>query len=74
MINIQYTSGTTGNPQGVMLTHLNIIANAFYLADGLRITQEDRVRIPVPLYHCFGCVIGSPLCLTRGAAMVFPLE
>ncbi len=74
VINIQYTSGTTGNPKGVMLTHLNIVANACYLGDGLHLTQEDRVCIPVPLYHCFGCVIGSLLCLTRGATMVFPSE
>ena len=74
VINIQYTSGTTGNPKGVMLTHLNIVANASYIGEGLHLTEQDRVCIPVPLYHCFGCVIGSLCCLTQGAAMVFPAE
>ncbi|HEU0021600.1 MAG TPA: AMP-binding protein [Dehalococcoidia bacterium] len=74
VINIQYTSGTTGNPKGAMLTHLNIVANATYLGEGLHFTERDRLSIPVPLYHCFGCVIGTLLCLTQGATMVFPSE
>jgi fatty-acyl-CoA synthase len=70
--NIQYTSGTTGSPKGVLLTHRNLINNAAIAAGGLRITAQDRVVIPVPLYHCFGCVIGVLLCVATGAAMILP--
>ncbi len=74
VINIQYTSGTTGNPKGAMLTHHNLVANATYLAEGLHITEHDRLCIPVPLYHCFGCVLGTLCCVTQGATMVIPSE
>lgn len=74
VINIQYTSGTTGNPRGVMLTHRNLVANAALTAQRMRFTQADRLCIPVPLYHCFGCVLGTLFCLTQGATMVFPSE
>ena len=70
--NIQYTSGTTGLPKGVMLTHHNQVNNGLLIASGMRYTEEDRICIPVPLYHCFGCVIGNMAALTSGAAMVFP--
>lgn len=70
--NIQYTSGTTGTPKGVMLTHHNQVNNGLLLARGMRYTEEDRICVPVPLYHCFGCVIGSMSALSSGAAMVFP--
>ena len=70
--NIQYTSGTTGFPKGVMLTHHNQVNNGVLLAHGMRYTENDRVCIPVPLYHCFGCVIGNMSALASGAAMVFP--
>lgn len=70
--NIQYTSGTTGFPKGVMLTHYNQVNNGVLLARGMGYTEKDRVCIPVPLYHCFGCVIGSMSALASGAAMVFP--
>jgi fatty-acyl-CoA synthase len=73
-INIQFTSGTTGFPKGATLTHHNILNNGFFLAEGMRFTERDRVCIPVPLYHCFGMVIGNLGCLTHGAAMVFPSE
>ena len=70
--NIQYTSGTTGMPKGVMLTHHNQVNNGLLLARGMRYTEKDRICIPVPLYHCFGCVIGNMSALNSGAAMVFP--
>ena len=70
--NIQYTSGTTGFPKGVMLTHHNQVNNGVLLADGMRYTEHDRICIPVPLYHCFGCVIGNMSALASSAAMVFP--
>ncbi len=73
-INIQFTSGTTGFPKGATLTHHNILNNGFFLGRAMKFTEHDRVCIPVPLYHCFGMVIGNLGCLTHGAAMVFPSE
>ena len=70
--NIQYTSGTTGMPKGVMLTHRNQIKNGKLLAIVLHYTNRDRICIPVPMYHCFGCVIGTMSALASGAAMIFP--
>src|SRR5215469_917062 len=70
--NIQYTSGTTGLPKGVMLTHHNQVNNGLLLAHGMRYTEKDRICIAVPLYHCFGCVIGNMAALTSGATMVLP--
>ena len=70
--NIQYTSGTTGNPKGVLLTHRNLINNGHLIALNLRYTEADRICIPVPLYHCFGCVIGTLAAVTSGAAMILP--
>jgi len=72
--NIQYTSGTTGFPKGAMLTHRNLLLNAYYVGQRLRFTERDRLCIPVPLYHCFGCVMGTLMCAIYGAAMVFPAE
>ena len=73
-INIQFTSGTTGFPKGATLTHHNILNNGFFIARAMRFTEADRLCIPVPLYHCFGMVLGNLACLTHGAAMVFPSE
>ena len=73
-INIQFTSGTTGKPKGATLTHHNILNNGFFVGEAIHLTPEDRVCIPVPLYHCFGMVIGNLGCITHGAAMVFPGE
>jgi len=73
-INIQYTSGTTGFPKGATLTHHNILNNGFFIGETLHYTQEDRVCIPVPFYHCFGMVLGNLACTTHGAAMVVPAE
>jgi fatty-acyl-CoA synthase len=73
-INIQFTSGTTGAPKGATLTHHNILNNGFFLGEAMRYTERDKVCIPVPLYHCFGMVIGTLACVTHGAAMVFPGE
>ena len=71
-INIQYTSGTTGFPKGATLTHHNILNNGFFVGEGCRYTEADRVCIPVPFYHCFGMVLGNLACTTHGAAMVVP--
>ena len=73
-INIQFTSGTTGAPKGATLTHHNILNNGFFVGEAVHLTPDDRVCIPVPLYHCFGMVIGSLGCMTHGAAMVFTDE
>ena len=73
-INIQYTSGTTGNPKGAMLTHYNLVANAYYTGEGMKLTEEDRLCVPVPFYHCFGCVLGNLACVTHGSTIVVPSE
>ena len=70
--NIQYTSGTTGSPKGVLLTHRNLLNNAVVIADGMKITEQDKICVPVPLYHCFGCVGGTLVCMLTGATMVLP--
>jgi fatty-acyl-CoA synthase len=71
-INIQYTSGTTGFPKGATLTHRNILNNGYFVGQGCRYTEEDRICIPVPFYHCFGMVMGNLGATTHGAAMVIP--
>ncbi len=73
-INIQFTSGTTGAPKGATLTHHNILNNGYFIGEAQRLTERDRVVIPVPLYHCFGMVLGNLACITHGAAMIFPGE
>lgn len=73
-INIQFTSGTTGNPKGATLTHCNILNNALTTALGMKFTEQDRLCVPVPLYHCFGMVLGTLVCISTGAAAVFPSE
>jgi fatty-acyl-CoA synthase len=73
-INIQFTSGTTGTPKGATLTHHNILNNGFFIGEAMQLTDRDRVCIPVPLYHCFGMVLGNLACITHGAAMVCPSE
>jgi fatty-acyl-CoA synthase len=73
-INIQFTSGTTGLPKGATLTHHNILNNGYFLGQAMHYTEHDKVCIPVPLYHCFGMVIGNLACITHGAAMVYPGE
>jgi fatty-acyl-CoA synthase len=70
VINMQYTSGTTGFPKGVMLTHRNILNNGYYIGERQKLTGEDRVCIPVPLFHCFGCVLGVLAVITHGATHV----
>jgi fatty-acyl-CoA synthase len=70
--NIQYTSGTTGLPKGVMLTHHNIVNNGQFLAQGFHYTEADKIVVPVPLFHCFGCVIGTMSAVNSGAAIVLP--
>jgi fatty-acyl-CoA synthase len=70
--NIQYTSGTTGSPRGATLSHYNILNNGYMVGESLRLTELDRLVIPVPLYHCFGMVMGNLGCLTHGSAMIYP--
>ena len=73
-INIQYTSGTTGYPKGATLSHHNILNNGYFTTELLRFTDRDRLLIPVPLYHCFGMVMGNLGCVTHGATMIYPSE
>ncbi|HET9597513.1 MAG TPA: AMP-binding protein [Anaeromyxobacteraceae bacterium] len=73
-INIQYTSGTTGFPKGATLSHHNILNNGYFIGEALRYTEQDRVCIPVPLYHCFGMVLGNLAITTHGACMIYPGE
>lgn len=70
--NIQYTSGTTGMPKGVLLTHSNLVNNGRFIAECLRLSENDRICVPVPLFHCFGCVIGTMAAADTGAAVVLP--
>ncbi len=70
--NIQYTSGTTGHPKGVMLTHHNVVNNGQFLAQGFHYTEQDKIVVPVPLFHCYGCVIGTMSALNTGAAIILP--
>lgn len=72
-INMQYTSGTTGFPKGVMLTHYNLVNNGFQIGECMKFTERDRLCIPVPFFHCFGCVLGVMVCVTHGSTMV-PVE
>ncbi len=73
-INIQFTSGTTGFPKGATLTHRNILNNGFFIGEAMRLTEADRLCIPVPLYHCFGMVLGNLAVLTHGGCIVYPSE
>ncbi|MBT8394662.1 MAG: AMP-binding protein, partial [Bacteroidia bacterium] len=73
-INIQYTSGTTGFPKGATLSHHNILNNGFFIGERLKYTENDRVCLPVPLYHCFGMVLGNLACITHGSCMIFTGE
>lgn len=74
IINIQYTSGTTGFPKGASLTHFNIVNNAYFVGDNMRFTSKDRLCIPVPFYHCFGMVLSNMVCIIYGATMVLPAD
>jgi fatty-acyl-CoA synthase len=73
-INIQFTSGTTGHPKGATLSHYNILNNGYFVGRGMRLSEHDRICIPVPLYHCFGMVMGNLAAITHGAAMIYPSE
>ena len=72
VVNIQYTSGTTGSPKGVLLTHHNILINALLAARQMQLTERDSICLPVPLYHCFGCVLGSLASVVSGCALILP--
>ncbi len=71
-VNIQYTSGTTGFPKGVVLTHHNILNNGYIIGEGMNFSERDRLCIPVPFYHCFGMVLSNLACMTHGSTMVLP--
>lgn len=71
-INIQFTSGTTGFPKGATLTHRNILNNGFFIGECMKLGPQDKLCIPVPMYHCFGMVLGNLACLTHGSAIVYP--
>lgn len=71
-INIQFTSGTTGQPKGATLSHQNILNNGFFVGEAMKITEKDRICVPVPLYHCFGMVMGNLAALTHGCTVVYP--
>jgi fatty-acyl-CoA synthase len=73
-VNIQYTSGTTGFPKGAELTHVNLVNNAYYSGECMRLGPKDRLCVPVPFYHCFGCVLGTLATVCRGATMIVPAE
>jgi fatty-acyl-CoA synthase len=73
-INVQFTSGTTGLPKGATLSHHNIVNNAYFVAEALRLDERDRACVPVPFYHCFGMVLGTLACATHGACLVVPGE
>jgi fatty-acyl-CoA synthase len=73
-INIQFTSGTTGSPKGATLSHYNILNNGYFVGRGIGLSEHDRICIPVPLYHCFGMVMGNLAAMTHGAAMIYPSE
>jgi fatty-acyl-CoA synthase len=74
LYNIQFTSGTTGTPKGATLTHFNLVNNGYFVGECMRLTEADRLCIPVPLYHCFGMVLGVLAAMTHGAASVFPAD
>ena len=73
-VNIQYTSGTTGSPKGATLSHHNVLNNGFFVGEVLKYTESDRICVPVPFYHCFGCVMANLAAVTHGAAIVLPAE
>ena len=73
-INIQFTSGTTGQPKGATLTHRNVLNNGFFIGEAMKFTERDRLCVPVPLYHCFGMVLSNLACVTHGSAIVYPAE
>jgi len=74
IFNVQFTSGTTGSPKGATLTHFNVVNNGFFVGEGMQLTPADQVCIPVPLYHCFGMVLGILAAMTHGAASVLPCD